>query len=233
MQPIKLGKLVTVSVDTATSFGSAYGGTIPLGEHTQSVYVIGFDTPATSLVGRVLAVATRTADGSTFWVVAPRDAVLYEWQIRRTLEVAEGGRESAYRCYYEKSCGAVLYTGNGPYRRFLLLQNRSGHNGFPKGHVEADETEVETALREIWEETGIRATLTPGFRHSYAYSPNHYSKKEGVYFLGTFENQTLRTQKGEIFGAWLLPYDEALTALAHEQDRVLLKLAAEFADSHV
>ena len=230
MKPLKLGKLVTVAVETARSFGGAYRGTAQIGTHTQAVYLIGFDAPGTSQTGRVLAILSRAGMRRDIWVVAPRDAILYEWQIRRAVQELDGTQDASYRCFYEKSCGAVLYTGNGPYRRYLLLQNRSGHNGFPKGHVEADETEIETALREIREETGICATLIPGFRHSYSYTPNSYSQKEGVYFLGTFENQTLRTQAGEIFGAWLLPYEEALAALVHEQDRVLLTLAAEFAD---
>ena len=188
MKPIKLGKLVTVAVDTASSFGGAYRGTIQLGTHTQVVYLVGFAAPQQNQTGRVLAILSRPNTRKDIWVISPRDTILYEWQIRRALEGIEGTQDASYRCFYEKSCGAVLYTGNGPYRRYLLLQNRSGHNGFPKGHVEADETEIETALREIWEETGIHATLIPGFRHSYCYTPNHYSQKEGVYFLGTFEN---------------------------------------------
>lgn len=231
MKPIKLGKLVTAAVDLSRSFGGAYRGTVQIGSHISQACLIGFTAPQAMQTGRVLAILNRPHARQDIWVVTPRNAVLYEWQIRRALEGIEGTQDATYRCFYEKSCGAVLFTGDGPYRRFLLLQNRSGHNGFPKGHVEADETEIETALREIWEETGIRATLIPGFRHSYTYTPNHYSQKEGVYFLGRFENQTLRTQVGEIFGAWLLPYEEALAALVHEQDRVLLRLAAEFAEA--
>ena len=39
--------------------------------------------------------------------------------------------------------------------KFLLLHYASGHWDFPKGNVEAGETEVETVKREIFEETGI------------------------------------------------------------------------------
>ena len=39
----------------------------------------------------------------------------------------------------EKSCGCVIMENN----KVLLIQHRIGHWGFPKGHVEAGETEKE------------------------------------------------------------------------------------------
>ncbi|MFZ5500518.1 MAG: NUDIX domain-containing protein, partial [Candidatus Micrarchaeota archaeon] len=53
----------------------------------------------------------------------------------------------------EKSCGIVLFSEDGG-RLYLLLHYTAGHWDFPKGHVEADESEAETALRELLEETG-------------------------------------------------------------------------------
>lgn len=53
---------------------------------------------------------------------------------------------------HEKSCGAVLFTTEKGIKKFLLVE--SNYFGFPKGHVEENETEQETALREIKEETG-------------------------------------------------------------------------------
>ena len=52
---------------------------------------------------------------------------------------------------YEKSCGAVIFDGD----KVLVIQQVKGHWGFPKGHVENGETEIETALREIKEETNL------------------------------------------------------------------------------
>lgn len=73
----------------------------------------------------------------------------------------------------EESAGAVLHrwTDDGP--RYLLLRYLAGHWGFPKGHIEAGEDEVEALLREIEEETGIapdRVEVLDGFRESTSYS---------------------------------------------------------------
>jgi 8-oxo-dGTP pyrophosphatase MutT (NUDIX family) len=56
----------------------------------------------------------------------------------------------------ERAAGGVLFHDEAGRRLFLLLRHeRGGHWGFPKGRVEAGESELDAALREIREETGI------------------------------------------------------------------------------
>ena len=55
----------------------------------------------------------------------------------------------------EKSCGAVIYKFEENEVYVLLLKHNLGHWSFAKGHVEAGETEVETAKREVKEEVGL------------------------------------------------------------------------------
>ncbi len=65
----------------------------------------------------------------------------------------------------EKSCGAVLVRrAVSGWETLLIRHANGGHWAFPKGHVEPGETEAQTALREIREETAIAASLWPGFR---------------------------------------------------------------------
>ena len=45
----------------------------------------------------------------------------------------------------------------GTNSEFLLLRNRRGFWGFPQGHKEKGETELQTLVREVTEETGIRS----------------------------------------------------------------------------
>jgi len=123
----------------------------------------------------------------------------------------------------ELSCGAVLLTPDG---RALLVKNRQGNIGFPKGHREAGETEEETALREIAEETGLSARLIGGFRQEYRYFPAPGVLKTAVYFLGVIEeNASPEALPGEIGGVWLLPGKEARQALTYPADKSILDLA--------
>ncbi len=61
------------------------------------------------------------------------------------------------------SCGtATIRMGeNGP--EVLLVQPRAGQDkwGFPKGHMEEDELEEDTAVRETFEETGLNVQIVP------------------------------------------------------------------------
>lgn len=53
-----------------------------------------------------------------------------------------------------KKCGIIFF--NTEENKYLLvLGKKSGKWGFPKGHQESKETEKETAIRELYEETGI------------------------------------------------------------------------------
>jgi len=131
---------------------------------------------------------------------------------------------------YEKSCGAVVFTKTGGRIRYLLIANKGGLWGFPKGHTEGTETEAETALREVYEETGIRIRLLDGFRTTDAH-PIPWKKdtvKQITYFLGTYENQEIRFQEEEVSDARLVCFEEALTLFRYESSKRILREADDF-----
>ena len=132
----------------------------------------------------------------------------------------------------EKSCGAVVFTrdDNGQIR-YVLVQQRSGRFCFPKGHVEAGETEHQTAMREIWEETGLQPRILPEFRETETYEVN---KKPGVYkdvfyFLAEYSGQRIDPPSSdEIRDVILCPYEEALELLPTESRKNILTKANAF-----
>jgi 8-oxo-dGTP pyrophosphatase MutT (NUDIX family) len=89
-----------------------------------------------------------------------------------------------------KSCGFLIVRGD-PIREFLLMRHADRWD-LPKGHVDHGETEIECALRELVEETGIAAAdIEPidGFRFTHEYQVR--GKRDGkrydktlVIFLG-------------------------------------------------
>ncbi len=130
----------------------------------------------------------------------------------------------------EKSCGAVVFTKTGNDIKYLLVQNLDGIYGFPKGHMESDETEAETALREVFEETNIEIELIDGFRKIDEYSVPKKDDviKQVVYFLGEFQNQNVIYQSEELSGAYLLNYTEAISLLKYENLKSILKEADNY-----
>ena len=76
---------------------------------------------------------------------------------------------------HEKSCGAIVYRKFHGNIELLLIKNQNGgHWSFPKGHVEGTETEEETAVREIMEETGIQVALDTSQRRDLFSRPCAY-----------------------------------------------------------
>ena len=130
----------------------------------------------------------------------------------------------------EHSAGAVVYTWQAGELRFVIEQTPAGNHGFPKGHIEAGETETQAALREIQEEVGLAPRLIPGFRTADFYplpsKPNTY--KQVIYFLAEYENQTPTPQASEVAEISLLPYAEALAVLENHSARQILREAYEF-----
>ena len=129
----------------------------------------------------------------------------------------------------EKSCGTILYTYIDGVRHYVLLRARDGYCGFPKGHVEGDESEAETALRETWEETSIRAAIKDGFREEDSYVMPSGNDKTVVYFVASYEGQTPRHNPGyEHREQLVLPYREACEALTYPASKALLSKAEAF-----
>ncbi len=130
---------------------------------------------------------------------------------------------------FEKSCGAVVFTSVDSEIRYVLVQSRNGHFGFPKGHTEAGETEEETALREVFEEVHLRPVFMNGFREVSEYVlPAGNFQKQVVFFLGYYSAQKIIPQESELQQVSLVSYEEAMALLEHDDNRRILTKADLF-----
>ncbi|MCI8603794.1 MAG: NUDIX domain-containing protein [Ruminiclostridium sp.] len=130
---------------------------------------------------------------------------------------------------YEKSCGAIVYRKHHGNTEILLVRHlKSGHWSFPKGHMEAGETEEDTARREIKEETGLDVLLDTGFRETVNYSPKKNTKKTVVYFVGMVASHELIPQQDEISELRWLEIEQAGNVLTYDNDKLLANKAKSF-----
>lgn len=128
----------------------------------------------------------------------------------------------------EKSCGAVLFREDADGRAYLIIRSVNGHSTLCKGHVEPGETEHETAVREIREETALSVEFVENFREIITYSPYSGCVKDVVFFLARITGGVLTCQPEEVAEAWFLPFELAAERLTHEGDRDILKKAELF-----
>ncbi len=172
----------------------------------------------------VIAIASAQNRSQTRLVAAPPDEIFYEPEICSRLMMTTV-RFDKMICMYEKSCGAVVYRYAGrDIVKILLVKN---HNGkcwtFPKGHIEKDESEKQTALREIKEETGLTVTIEPNFRQTSVYRPFGKIKKQVVFFLARANEAAVSVQQSEIDYYRWVTIDEAMRLCSHENDTKILR----------
>jgi 8-oxo-dGTP pyrophosphatase MutT (NUDIX family) len=131
----------------------------------------------------------------------------------------------------EKSCGAVVFIRKDDAAKYLLLNYAAGHWDFVKGNVEANESEQQTVVRELQEETGITgAQFIDGFRESIAY---YYRRqgltvhKEVVFFVMNAFTDKVELSFEHVGFIWL-DYKHALEQLTFKNSKDVLQKAHDF-----
>lgn len=131
----------------------------------------------------------------------------------------------------EKCAGAIVYRKTERGLEFLIARGMSGGNwGYPKGHIEENEYEHATAIREVKEETDIDIEiLYPSkFRYTVKYAVNGNILKEVVLFIGRAKTEEIRVDEKEIGIALWLDYKNVLNTLTYSHQRTILKQAMVF-----
>ncbi len=98
----------------------------------------------------------------------------------------------------------------------------NGSYGFPKGHKKSGETDIDCALREIKEETGLTPTILPDMKRTIHYSMPNGNFKEVTYFVGKYDDQELIPEDSNILAAKKFTLDAALSLIKYPQVKDIL-----------
>lgn len=124
----------------------------------------------------------------------------------------------------EHSAGAVIYRKKANHLEYLILQSIKNNDwGFPKGHLEGEETPQQAAKREVFEESGLKPKFDFNFIQKTRYLlPNKNEKEVTFYLAEALEQSKVVMQKSEIKASKWINIDEAAAFLnKHGKMRVL------------
>ena len=123
----------------------------------------------------------------------------------------------------EKSCGCIIIDNN----KVALVKEPEGHWGFPKGHVEANETEIETAIREVKEEINLDVQIDGLIKYEQTYITKKNTEKTVVFFVTDKWNGKIEPQITEVVDAGWFSFNEAFETLTYDNTKDLLKKVIE------
>jgi bis(5'-nucleosidyl)-tetraphosphatase len=119
---------------------------------------------------------------------------------------------------YEKSCGAIVVDDG----KVLLVKHNAGHWDFPKGHVEEGETEIETAIREVKEETNIDIKIEKENKYISEYSPKENVMKTVIYFIGEKVGGEDKPQIEEVSDVEWVDVNKAVERITHQRSKEIM-----------
>lgn len=138
----------------------------------------------------------------------------------------------------QRSFGVVPVYRFGDQLKFLVVRHNVGHWSFPKGHPEGNETEIESALRELREETGInQVKLVSNWEASERYQFKGHGSGEIIhktvkYFLGWVGDPTVTILEEELQDyRWVTP-TEAVGLISFPAARGVLKQALAYLEQN-
>ncbi|MBR4880982.1 MAG: NUDIX domain-containing protein, partial [Clostridia bacterium] len=174
-------------------------GTLSGDGEEMDVYLLGVDEPVPEYKGaKVIGAIYRANDVEDKLVCAPEGVCFHQAEIAERVEFQEKYFDSTIEGLYQRSCGAIVYRRREDEVEYLcLLQKRSGRYSFPKGHAEAFESELDTALREVCEEIGVSVEFAPDFREEAHYTFDRVKQKTVVLYLAEY-NGELNVDSGEV-----------------------------------
>ncbi len=223
-----LAKRVRVNVYGEISDGLYTGYSNAEGVNNVGTYIISRKDVSDFLRGVVIAVATLSS-GEQKCIVATEGEIYYEPEIKEKLKGLRNVEIQSLNCLYEKSCGAIIiHKSSENNYKVLLVKNHNGRYwSFPKGHVEKGETEQQTAIREIKEETGLDVEIIDSFREVSDYCPFGRIKKRVVFFMAQTFSTDVTVQKEEIDSYIWVDLNDVHNKCTYDNDLRVIKKARQ------
>ena len=191
------------------------------------VYLLGVNKPQKEFTGKIIGIVYRKNDVEDKLIMAPEGMKFTQNEIAEQVYFQERYYEIEVDAIDQKSCGAVIFKKeNGNINILCLFQQHSQTYSVPKGHMEAFETEEETAKREIKEETGLSVDFVPEFRETIAYELPGGKQKTVVLFLAECTEQP-KIEMDEISTYRWLSVQEAMATLP-EWYHTMIEKAEDF-----
>lgn len=120
----------------------------------------------------------------------------------------------------EKSCGCIIIKDK---KVLLVYEKNRNFWGFPKGHMEDGETEIETALREVKEEVGLDVEIDKKRRYTLNYVIGNEIDKTTVLYIAKAKNEKTIMQESEIENTKWCSFEEALNMLTFDDWKDMFK----------
>lgn len=124
----------------------------------------------------------------------------------------------------EKSCGCIIIKNK---KVLLVYEKNRNFWGFPKGHMEEGENEIQTALREVKEEVGLEVEIDEEKRYTLNYIIRDEIDKTTVLYIATPKSEEIIMQESEIENTKWCDFDEALNTLTFENWKEMFKKVIE------
>jgi 8-oxo-dGTP pyrophosphatase MutT (NUDIX family) len=130
----------------------------------------------------------------------------------------------------EWSAGGIVLRRGGNNQIEVLLIQHSMHKGwsFPKGWVEPGETPQQAAIREVEEESGVRAEIIadlPPTRYFYVNRQKERVTKTVTWYLMRYIGEGNQTHAYEVSAVEWLPLEAVHSRLSYKNDKELFSVA--------
>lgn len=120
----------------------------------------------------------------------------------------------------EKSCGCIIIKND---KVLLVYEKNRNFWGFPKGHMEEGESEIQTALREVKEEVGLDVKIDVNKKYTLNYIINNEIDKTSIFYIANPINENIVMQESEIENIKWCNFDEALNTLTFDNWKEMFK----------